>query len=524
MSTMLRRFSSGVASLTRQTSEKKPKEAKEPKATVSISKVPAPAAAQPPPPPEEEKPKRVWRATKDPKTGRTYYYDVLTRETQWTKPRELQDAAEREALDAKEAEKRAFFDEMERNMRANLANGLSSADVATPTQGLCWKPPAARPSSGSIGGFDDPFGGRVRTLSTVDDSFLEDDSSGRSRASRRRASQRRRSLSPQTAAWWGEVQSAKGKGRANRGERAVSFADEKDALRAFAAGERARAPQKPQLARTRNSTGTMFVASTLDKPDRDATIQCVCHVLRAHMAAAKASPAREREKRAREKDFKVFEDADLRGDDATLEPPTASRLTAFYRDVFSRGQMETECIVTSLIYVERLLKAGRGKIKLRPRNWRPILLSCMIMASKVCDDLSMWNADFSHICASFTLKRINDLEAALLKAYGFNATVPASEYAKYYFHLRSMAARLGIDIASAPKPLDVAAARGVATRSRRTFTGPEAASAKELAASLGDLKVAKARRAQSVGGQDDYSRQATLEEVVDMDPKNSGST
>ena len=76
-------------------------------------------------------------------------------------------------------------------------------------------------------------------------------------------------------------------------------------------------------------------------------------------------------------------------------------------------------------------------------------------------------------------------------------------------------------MASAPKPLDVAAARGVATRSRRTFAGPEAASAKELAASLTELKVAKCRRAQSVGGQGevDYSRQATLEEVVDMDPK-----
>ena len=99
--------------------------------------------------------------------------------------------------------------------------------------------------------------------------------------------------------------------------------------------------------------------------------------------------------------------------------------------------MEIECIVTSLIYVERLLKAARGKIRLRAGNWRPVLLSCMIMASKVCDDLSMWNADFGHICAEFTLPRINALEAALLKAYGFNATVAASEYAKYYFHLRS---------------------------------------------------------------------------------------
>ena len=28
---------------------------------------------------------RIWRSAIDPKTGRTYYYDVLTRETQWRK-------------------------------------------------------------------------------------------------------------------------------------------------------------------------------------------------------------------------------------------------------------------------------------------------------------------------------------------------------------------------------------------------------------------------------------------------------
>ena len=120
----------------------------------------------------------------------------------------------------------------------------------------------------------------------------------------------------------------------------------------------------------------MFVNSTLDAPDRDATIKCVCHVLRAHMAAAAAAPPRDREVRARSGEFAAFQDDDEKSSDAI---PTAQRLTAFYRDVFSRGQMEVECIVTSLIYVERLLKAGRGRIKLRPANWRPVLLSCMIM-------------------------------------------------------------------------------------------------------------------------------------------------
>ena len=200
---------------------------------------------------------------------------------------------------------------------------------------------------------------------------------------------------------------------------------------------------------------------------------------------AEAQPPSARESRSKDGDYKVFYE------DSYKRTPSSTQLEAFYRDVFSRGQMEIECIVTSLIYVERLLKAARGKIRLRAGNWRPVLLSCMIMASKVCDDLSMWNADFGHICAEFTLPRINALEAALLKAYGFNATVAASEYAKYYFHLRSMASRLQIE--SEVRPLDVKAATKLSERSSLLSSSKDAAPSKELAR----LKV---RRAQSLGG------------------------
>ena len=41
------------------------------------------------------------------------------------------------------------------------------------------------------------------------------------------------------------------------------------------------------------------------------------------------------------------------------------------------------------------------------------------MASKVWDDLSFWNVDFSLVCPEFTLKRINELEAAMLEALDF---------------------------------------------------------------------------------------------------------
>jgi hypothetical protein len=46
---------------------------------------------------------------------------------------------------------------------------------------------------------------------------------------------------------------------------------------------------------------------------------------------------------------------------------------------------------------------------------------------------------------SFDLRRVNTLELAMLDALKYVIRVSASEYAKYYFHLRSMMARLGLN-------------------------------------------------------------------------------
>jgi len=126
--------------------------------------------------------------------------------------------------------------------------------------------------------------------------------------------------------------------------------------------------------------------------------------------------------------------------------------------------MESDCIIMSLIYVERLVKRTGGKLRPRAKNWRSLLFSCMILSSKVWDDLSMWNADFSQSCppgVAFPLKRINQLELAVLHALSFQVKVPASEYAKYYFLLRSMLIKSGLggENLNALDPLDVMGAR-----------------------------------------------------------------
>jgi hypothetical protein len=133
--------------------------------------------------------------------------------------------------------------------------------------------------------------------------------------------------------------------------------------------------------------------------------------------------------------------------DGQKQIPSLEEIAHFYRFIFNKAQMENDCMIMSLIYVERLLRETNGGVCPNVNNWRSVLFSCMVLASKVWDDLSMWNADFSHACPQgvvFSLQRINALELALLTCLKYNVRVSASEYAKYYFLMRSMMIRSGL--------------------------------------------------------------------------------
>ena len=151
-------------------------------------------------------------------------------------------------------------------------------------------------------------------------------------------------------------------------------------------------------------------------------------------------------------------------DDFMIEKvPSLDLVVRFFDNAFSKSQMESECIIMCLIYIERLIKVTKGRFCIRFDNWRPTVFACMILASKVWDDLSMWNVDFSQISPAFDLQRINELELAVLEALHYEVKVPAGEYAKYYFHLRSMIARLGFydktNVNAKLTPLSVSGAR-----------------------------------------------------------------
>ena len=87
--------------------------------------------------------------------------------------------------------------------------------------------------------------------------------------------------------------------------------------------------------------------------------------------------------------YKVFNDlkSDQEESASLAKPPTLDEVTKFYREIFLQAQMEADCIIMSLIYVEKLIKKTKGSLRPRASNWRSLIFSCMILSSKVWDDL-----------------------------------------------------------------------------------------------------------------------------------------
>ena len=99
------------------------------------------------------------------------------------------------------------------------------------------------------------------------------------------------------------------------------------------------------------------------------------------------------------------------------------------------AQLEDDVLLITVIYFERLVSTRA--IALTGKTFRAVILTSLLIASKIWDDVSMENGDFAAI-ADWPLHKVNELEVLALEALDWRCTVTAGEYTTYFFKLRSV--------------------------------------------------------------------------------------
>jgi hypothetical protein len=202
----------------------------------------------------------------------------------------------------------------------------------------------------------------------------------------------------------------------------------------------------PQVAPNKfNSTSTMYINDTLNSPNVDELLKCLSKRIFYHISQGINQPHDKDE----EHFFEIF---DERKHPISKNPnmlPNVADVYNFIHLIFETEKLSHECGILCLAYVERIMQTSN--IRLLPENWRRIVLSALMVASKVWEDLAVWNVDFLSVFPSVDVQDLGRMEKKILSLLCFDVSLSAKQYAAYYFDLREMSTK---DSNFPLKPLD----------------------------------------------------------------------
>jgi len=119
-----------------------------------------------------------------------------------------------------------------------------------------------------------------------------------------------------------------------------------------------------------------------------------------------------------------------------INKPKLNKIINFIHYICDIGDIEPECIIILLIYIERLLEDTQ--VQIQPNNWKTIIFCSMIIASKIIDDETNENCNFAKLFPQYNLKYINKLEKNYLQLIDYKVNIESDTYAKYYYYLYNM--------------------------------------------------------------------------------------
>ena len=117
--------------------------------------------------------------------------------------------------------------------------------------------------------------------------------------------------------------------------------------------------------------------------------------------------------------------------------PTEEEIYYYCKYVLLSSKMEKEIPLMALVYIERLM-TSTGTL-LNHWNWKRLIMTVLIIASKVWDDDSLENIHFPQVMPDISLKEVNTWEKIFLELTDYKLHIRGAEYAKYYFILQTIA-------------------------------------------------------------------------------------
>jgi hypothetical protein len=99
--------------------------------------------------------------------------------------------------------------------------------------------------------------------------------------------------------------------------------------------------------------------------------------------------------------------------------------------VIEEGQVDYACLLSGIIFLTRSLKSSTYTFFLTNGNWRNVVSTCFLVASKMFDDLGMSNGDFRNVFPTTELCRVNSFELTLCILLEFNLFIHEKDYHRY---------------------------------------------------------------------------------------------